>query len=182
MRSLCSSYVYLYFIVMVLLITLIAKGKSLAPYQPKCSQNICQNLPSHLNFPTCHQEACNNSANISQKRTDFCLDGCNNFKKAIEDNPVDGCSMFCNVTQLENSFAWKNDVERLPILSCVYGCEKAMKNFVSHILSEIQNIVPPQVLRKNGHHSYNNETSETITFGKNIENDISGKLIAIGDI
>ena len=167
---------------MVLLITLIAKGKSLAPYQPQCSQNICQNLPSHLNFSTCHQEACSNSATILQKRTDFCLDGCNNFKKAIEDNREDGCSIFCNVTQLDNSFTWKNDVERLPILSCVYGCEKAMKNFVSHILSEIQNIVPPQVLRKNGYQNYNNETSETITFGKNIENDISGKLIAIRDI
>ena len=164
---------------MVLLITLIAKGKSLSPYQPQCSKNICQNLPSHVNSPICHQDECSHdqSNEILKTRTESCLNGCQNFKTVIRDNPEDGCPKFCNLTQLESSFTWNDKLERLPVLSCIYGCEKAVKNLVTHILSEIQNIIPPQILRKNSNQKSYNETSETVTFSKKIEKEISGKLI-----
>ena len=179
MKSYNSFYVFHFCAVMVLLITWIAKARSLAPYNPQCIQNICQNLPSHLNSPQCHQDECSTETknDLLQKRTHFCLNGCNNFKKAIQDHPEEGCSMFCNLTKLESSSSWNDKLERLPVLSCIFGCERAMKNFVTHILSEVQTIVPPQILRKNGDKQYYNETSETVTFGSQIEKDISGKLV-----
>ena len=164
---------------MVLLITLIAKGKSLSPYQPQCSKNICQNIPSHLNSPACHQDECSHdkSNEIQKKTTGSCLNGCQNFKIVIQNHVEDGCSKFCNLTKVENSFTWNDKLERLPVLSCIYGCEKAVKKLVTHILSEIQNIIPPQILRKNSNQKSYNETSETVTFSRKIKEEISGKLI-----
>ena len=154
---------------------LVSKGESLSPYQPHCSQSICQNLPSNIDPSHCHTDECRgDEINQLQKRKSFCEKGCHNFRKAIQEGNLNSCSKFCNLTHLESSLSWNDNFKRSPILACVYGCERAMKNFVTHILSEIKTIRPPQILRKKGNQKTNNETSETVTFDKKTETDIIG--------
>ena len=155
----------------------VSNSESLSPYHPQCSQSVCQNLPSNLDTPHCHQDECGSNENdLLEKRTSFCESGCHNFRKAMQGGHLNGCSKICNLTQLESSLSWNDNLKRPPILACVYGCERAIKNFVTHILSEIQTIRPPQILRKKGNQKTNNDTSETVTFDKKTETDISGRL------
>ena len=158
----------------IVLVFLVSKGESLSPYHPQCSQSVCQNLPSNLHPSDCHTDEC--GINELEKRKSVCESGCHNFRKAMQEGHLNGCSTYCNLTKLESSHSWNDNFKRPLVLACVYGCEKAMKNFVTHILNDIKTIRPPQILRKKGNQKTNNETTETVTFDKKTEKDISGRL------
>ena len=177
MTSYNFSYWLRWYYATIMCALLVTKSECMSPFHPQCSQSVCQILPSHLNVPQCHQDECSNVKEDLERRKTSCINGCRNFKKAMLEYPVDGCSKLCNLTQLETSFSWSDNFERLPTLACVYGCERTMKDFVAHILSEIKTIRPPQILRNRGNHKTNNETSETVTFDKKAEKDILGKFL-----
>ena len=176
--NLCQflSYWFCPFLVVATSLVVI-KCESLSPYYPQCSQRVCQNLPSNLKGDPCQKEECELDQNSSEEKVvTFCKNGCYNFKEAMQaELGGKGCSKLCNLTSLENDFSWSDSFDSLPILACVYGCERAKKNLVTHILHEIKTIRPPQILPNNINRRGTNEISVRIAFSKKTEKDIKGK-------
>lgn len=155
---------------------LVTKSELLSSYDPECDVNVCQNLQSTLNVFPCNKSTtkCAAENDNAQKAVTSCENGYFNFKEAMtKEDSINGCLKLCNITELETS--WSDNSERKPILACIYGCERAIKNFVIHILHEIKTIEPPQILRRNGEQETTNETSVTLTFAKQTVQDITGR-------
>ena len=158
---------------------LVTKSELLSSYDPQCAASVCQNVKYNLNVNPCNKSTqCTKNDNPAVKSVTFCENGCFHFKEAMitQEGSINGCSKLCNLTDLEMGSSWSDSSERTPILACVYGCERAVKNFVVHILHKIKTIEPPQVLRDNGEEEKTNGKSVRLTFAKKTVQDIEGRL------
>ena len=155
----------------------ITNSEHLSEYHPKCIQGVCQNYNLKSTKTQCQNDECVSEKENLEKRTKFCEKGCQNFQNAFQYNSMNGCSNYCNLTELEASAPWSDNLERLPTLACVYGCERARKNFITHILRELKTIRPPQILRRSATDQQDsNESTVTVTFSKQTGKDISGTI------
>ena len=178
MKSCRSSQWLCWLPIFIFLIHLsITNSEHLSEYVPKCIQGVCQNYNSKLIKTQCQKDECLSVKENLEKRTKFCEKGCQNFQNAFQYHSMNGCSNYCNLTELEASATWNDNLERLPTLACIYGCERAGKNFITHILRELKTIRPPQILRRSAtDQKDSNESTVTVTFSKQTEKDISGTI------
>ena len=178
MKSCRSSQWLCWLSIFIFLIQLsITNSAHLSEYLPKCIQGVCQNYNSKSIKTQCQKDECVSEKENLEKRTKFCEKGCQNFQNAFQYHSMNGCSNYCNLTELEASAPWSDNLERLPTLACVYGCERARKNFITHILSELKTIRPPQILRQSAKDDKDsNESTVTVAFSKKTEKDISGTM------
>ena len=176
MKSCRSSHWLCWLSIFIFLIHLsITNSEYLSEYHPKCIQSVCQNYNSKSIKRQCPKNECVNEKENLEKRTKFCEKGCRNFQNAFQYHSMNGCANYCNLTELEAS--WSDNLERLPTLACVYGCERAGKNFITHILRELKTIRPPQILRRSAtNQKDSNESTVTVTFSKQKGKDISGTI------
>ena len=176
MKSCPSSQWLCWLSIFIFLIQLsITNSERLSEYHPKCIQGVCQNYNSKSSKTKCQKDECLSVKENLEKRTSFCENGCQHFQNAFQYHSMNGCFNYCNLTELEAS--WRDNLKRLPTLACVYGCERARKNFITHILMELKTIRPPQILRQGAKDDKDsNKSTVTVVFSKKTEKDISGTM------
>ena len=155
----------------------LTKSELLSPYHPHCTKNVCQNLHSTPHVSPCNNQSklCSQNPQESTNIVNSCEHGCLHFKEAFTQlYSNNGCSKLCNLTDVETFSSSRRDtLKRQPIFACIYGCERALKNFIVHVLHEIKTIEPPQILHTNGEQDMSNVP---LTFAKQSVQDIAGKL------